>query len=162
MTSPVPGPSPRSAATPGTTPDAAPMPDAASTTDAVPTRAASTAGGSPAPARGSAPDPADGTAPTPAPRPIANIERDHPAVLVPGLKRLLKGSWEQRTWFSLAVLGATVFALLQIATSSIIGRVTENVVVPSFAGGEPQIGLIVGGGLAIFGIAVARAVTVMA
>ncbi|WP_341857087.1 hypothetical protein [Brachybacterium sp. GPGPB12] len=34
----------------------------------------------------------------------------HPAVLVPGLKRLLKGSWEQKRWFVLAVLGATAFA----------------------------------------------------
>ena len=146
-------PAPRSAATPDTTPDAtanAPARDANA-----PARATDANAPASAPAT-------DAAAPGPAPRPIANIERDHPAVLVPGLKRLLKGSWEQRTWFSLAVLGATVFALLQIATSSIIGRVTENVVVPSFAGGEPQIGLIVGGGLAIFGIAVARAVTVMA
>ncbi|MEE1617902.1 ABC transporter ATP-binding protein [Brachybacterium sp. J153] len=85
-----------------------------------------------------------------------------PSVLLPGLARLLKGSWEQKGWFSLAVLGAIAFALLQIATSSIIGRVTEDVVVPSFATGEPQLGLVVAGGLAILGIAVARAVTVMA
>ncbi|WP_193106783.1 ABC transporter ATP-binding protein [Brachybacterium sp. FME24] len=99
---------------------------------------------------------------TPATRAAANLERDHPAVLVPGLKRLLKGSWEQRTWFSLAVLGAVAFALLQIATSAIIGRVTEDVVVPSFATGEPELGVVIAGGLAILGIAVARAVTVMA
>ena len=86
----------------------------------------------------------------------------HPAVLVPGLKRLLKGSWEQKRWFALAVLGATAFALLQIATSSIIGRVTEDVVVPSFAAGEAAPALVLGGGAAILGIAVVRAVTVMA
>ncbi|MEJ6543334.1 ABC transporter ATP-binding protein [Brachybacterium paraconglomeratum] len=86
----------------------------------------------------------------------------HPAVLVPGLKRLLKGSWEQKRWFVLAVLGATAFALLQIATSSIIGWVTEHVVVPSFASGEVAPALVLGGGAAILGIAVARAVTVMA
>jgi ATP-binding cassette subfamily B protein len=86
----------------------------------------------------------------------------HPAVLVPGLKRLLKGSWEQRRWFVLAVLGAIAFALLQIATSSIIGRVTEDVVVPSFASGEAAPALVLGGGAAILGIAVVRAVTVMA
>ena len=86
----------------------------------------------------------------------------HPAVLVPGLKRLLKGSWEQKRWFVLAVLGATAFALLQIATSSIIGWVTEDVVVPSFASGEVAPALVLGGGAAILGIAVARAVTVMA
>ncbi len=86
----------------------------------------------------------------------------HPAVLVPGLKRLLKGSWEVRPWFILAVLGAILFAVLQIATSSIIGRVTEEVIVPSFAAGEARPALLAGGGLAILGIAVARAVSVMA
>lgn len=88
--------------------------------------------------------------------------RQHPAVLWPGLKRLLTGSWEQRTWFILAVIGAIAFALLQIATSSIIGRVTEDVIVPSFAAGEARPALLAGGGLAILGIAVARAVSVMA
>ncbi|NMA76175.1 MAG: ABC transporter ATP-binding protein, partial [Actinomycetales bacterium] len=90
------------------------------------------------------------------------LTRQHPAVLLPGLKRLLKGSWEQKRWFILAVLGATAFALLQIATSSVIGRVTEEVIVPSFQRGEAAPALILGGGLAILGIAVARAVTVMA
>lgn len=86
----------------------------------------------------------------------------HPAVLVPGLKRLLTGSWEMRRWFLLAVLGATAFALLQIATSAVIGRVTEHVIVPSFQRGEAAPALLLGGGAAILGIAVARAVTVMA
>ena len=90
------------------------------------------------------------------------LTRQHPAVLLPGLKRLLKGSWEQKRWFLLAVIGAIAFALLQIATSAVIGRVTEEVIVPSFQRGEAVPVLILGGGLAILGIAVARAVTVMA
>ena len=90
------------------------------------------------------------------------LTRQHPAVLLPGLKRLLKGSWEQKRWFLLAVIGAIAFALLQIATSAVIGRVTEEVIVPSFQRGEAAPVLILGGGLAILGIAVARAVTVMA
>ncbi|ASK65472.1 multidrug ABC transporter ATP-binding protein [Brachybacterium avium] len=102
------------------------------------------------------------TAPAAAPAAPALSARQHPAVLVPGLKRLLKGSWEQRRWFALAVLGATAFALLQIATSAVIGRVTEQVIVPSFQRGEATPALLIGGGLAILGIAVARAVTVMA
>ncbi|WP_422115670.1 ABC transporter ATP-binding protein [Brachybacterium sp. UNK5269] len=102
------------------------------------------------------------SAPSPArPRPAVGADL-HPAVLVPGLKRLLKGSWEVRTWFILAVLGAIVFAVLQIATSSIIGRVTEEVIVPSFAASEARPALLAGGGLAVLGIAVARAVSVMA
>ena len=87
--------------------------------------------------------------------------RPRPAVLVPGLKRLLKGSWEMRLWFILAVLGAIAFGLLQIATSAVIGRVTENVIVPSFSAGEFAPALVLGGGLAILGIAVVRAVSVM-
>ena len=90
------------------------------------------------------------------------LTRQHPAVLLPGLKRLLKGSWEQKRWFLLAVIGAIAFALLQIATSAVIGRVTEEVIVPSFQRGEATPALLLGGGLAILGIAVARAVTVMA
>ncbi|MDO5661311.1 MAG: ABC transporter ATP-binding protein [Brachybacterium sp.] len=88
------------------------------------------------------------------------IQRQHPAVLVPGLKRLLRGSWEQRRFFVVAVIGAIAFALLQIATSAIIGRVTENVVVPSFTTGDPVFGAVIAGGLAILGIGVARAVAV--
>ena len=85
----------------------------------------------------------------------------HPAVLVPGIKRLLRGSWEMRKWFIFAVLGATAFALLQVATSAVIGRVTENVIVPSFQAGEFAPALVLGGGLAVLGIGVARAVSVM-
>src|SRR5699024_570920 len=47
-------------------------------------------------------------------------------------------------------------------TSAVIGRVTEEVIVPSFQRGEATPALLLGGGLAILGIAVARAVTVMA
>lgn len=89
------------------------------------------------------------------------LDRPHPAVLIPGLKRLLKGAWEQKGWFTLAVTGATAFALLQIATSAIIGRVTEQVIVPSFEAGQASIALLAGGGLAILGIGVARAVGVV-
>ncbi|PZP14327.1 MAG: multidrug ABC transporter ATP-binding protein [Brachybacterium faecium] len=89
------------------------------------------------------------------------MDRPHPAVLIPGLKRLLKGAWEQKGWFTLAVAGAIGFALLQIATSAIIGRVTEDVVVPSFEAGRASPALLAGGGLAILGIGVARAVGVV-
>ncbi len=94
-------------------------------------------------------------------RPAPALDRQHPAVLVPGLLRLLKGSWEVRGWFALAVLGAVAFALLQIATATIIGRVTEEVVVPSFTSGDLAPGAIALGGLAVLGIAVARAVGVL-
>ncbi|MBB5830299.1 ABC transporter ATP-binding protein [Brachybacterium aquaticum] len=101
----------------------------------------------------------DTTAPA---RPSAPTPSQHPAVLLPGLKRLLTGAWEQKRWFVLATLGAIAFALLQIATSTVIGRVTDEVVVPSFLSGEAAPALLLGGGAAILGIAVARAVTVMA
>ncbi|MFC7457003.1 ABC transporter ATP-binding protein [Brachybacterium sp. GCM10030267] len=96
-----------------------------------------------------------GSAPPAVPAP------QHPAVLIPGMKRLLTGAWEKRKWFIPAVLGALLFSVLQIATSAIIGRVTEEVIVPSFQRGEPVIPVVLGGGLAILGIGVARAVSVM-
>ena len=93
---------------------------------------------------------------TTGPRPA----RQRPAVLLPGLKRLLIGAWEQKGWFSLAVIGAILFAVLQIATSSVIGDVTEDVVILSFAEGEPLTGGLLTGALLILGIAVLRSVTV--
>ncbi|MCT2260312.1 ABC transporter transmembrane domain-containing protein [Brachybacterium muris] len=122
----------------------------------------------PATARPGTPDATPGpTDPGPAataparPTSTSPLDRPHPAVLIPGLKRLLKGAWEQKGWFTLAVAGATAFALLQIATSAIIGRVTEQVIVPSFEAGQASIALLAGGGLAILGIGVARAVGVV-
>ncbi|EYT49401.1 ABC transporter ATP-binding protein [Brachybacterium muris] len=122
----------------------------------------------PATARPGTPDATPGpTDPGPAataparPTSTSPLDRPHPAVLIPGLKRLLKGAWEQKGWFTLAVAGAIGFALLQIATSAIIGRVTEDVVVPSFEAGRASPALLAGGGLAILGIGVARAVSVV-
>jgi ATP-binding cassette subfamily B protein len=84
----------------------------------------------------------------------------HPAVLIPGLKRLLIGAKEQKGWFILSFLGAAAFAALQVVTSGVIGDVTQDVVVPAFDSGRPMTGALVGGGLFIVGIAVLRAVTV--
>src|SRR5699024_9042552 len=94
----------------------------------------------------------------------------HPAVLVPAIKRLLRGSWAMRKWFIFAVLGATAFALLhvatvvavmQVATSPAIGRVTENVIGRAIQAGELAPAVVLGAGLAVLGIGVARAVSVM-
>jgi len=106
-------------------------------------------------------EPASADRGTTSPPPTPDYAQPRPAVLIPGLKRLLKGSWEMRLWFILAVLGAIAFGLLQIATSAVIGRVTEEVIVPSFRSGQFAPALVLGGGLAILGIAVVRAVSVM-
>jgi ABC-type multidrug transport system fused ATPase/permease subunit len=86
--------------------------------------------------------------------------RQHPAVLLPGLRRLLIGAWEKKWWFLASLVGSIAFAVLQIATSGVIGDVTQSVVVPSFQAGEPLTGALVTGALVILGIAVLRAVTV--
>src|SRR5699024_6666132 len=68
--------------------------------------------------------------------------------------------WEHKGWFSIAVVGAVLYAILQIATASVIGRVTEDVVVPAFATDDTLTGALALGALAVLGIAVLRAVTV--
>lgn len=83
-------------------------------------------------------------------------------VLVPGLARLFRAAWERKLPFTIAILAGIAFALLQIATSAVIGRVTEGVVVPAFASGRPVTGAVVAGALAIIGIGLLRAVTVAA
>ncbi|WP_259557761.1 ABC transporter ATP-binding protein [Brachybacterium sillae] len=81
-------------------------------------------------------------------------------VLLPGLARLLRSAAERKGLFALAVGGGIVFAILQIITSQIIGRTTEEVVLPAFAAGTTPWGALMVAGLAILGIAVARAVAV--
>lgn len=105
---------------------------------------------------------APGTDPARAPRSAEPAAPSRPRVLVPGLSRLFRAVAERPLPFTIAILAGIAFALLQIATSSVIGRVTEGVVVPAFATGRPVTGAVVTGALAIIGIGLLRAVTVAA
>ncbi|GAB2536554.1 ABC transporter ATP-binding protein [Brachybacterium huguangmaarense] len=90
----------------------------------------------------------------------APVRPARPAVLVPGLRRLLRGSWEQRRPFAVAVLGAIAFSILQVTTSRVIGTVTQEAIIPSFREGRPLTAAVWLGGAAILGVGMLRAVAV--
>jgi ATP-binding cassette subfamily B protein len=58
--------------------------------------------------------------------------------------------------FTIAVSGATVYALMTVATTVVLGHVTDHVLLPAFHGGVRP-GTIVGGVVAIMAVAVIRA-----
>src|SRR5690606_39050025 len=78
-----------------------------------------------------------------------------------GLARLFSACWERRVFFIPSVLAGVAFALLQVLTSTVIGQVTQDVIVPSFESGSPVPGAVASAGLLVFGIAVLRAVSVV-
>ncbi|GAB3763791.1 ABC transporter ATP-binding protein [Microlunatus parietis] len=78
-----------------------------------------------------------------------------------GLGRLFSACWERRLIFIPSVLSGVAFALLQVLTSTVIGQVTQDVIVPSFESGNPVPGAVAAAGLLVAGIAVLRAVTVV-
>lgn len=77
-----------------------------------------------------------------------------------GLGRLFSACWERRAVFIPSVLIGVAFALLQVVTSTVIGQVTQDVIVPSFESGSPVPGAVASAGLLVLGIAVLRAVAV--
>lgn len=78
-----------------------------------------------------------------------------------GLGRLFSACWERRAIFIPSVLSGVAFALLQVLTSTVIGQVTQDVIVPSFESGNPVPGAVAAAGLLVAGIALLRAVTVV-
>lgn len=79
------------------------------------------------------------------------------AVLVPGLKRLFKMSWEAKKYFAVATITGILFGLFQIFTGSLIGQATEKVIIPSFQRGEVVSASLWTIILAILGVSVIRA-----
>jgi ATP-binding cassette, subfamily B, bacterial len=62
-----------------------------------------------------------------------------------------------RGTFAVAVLGASVFALMIIASSWAVAWVTDNVIVPRFRDGEVAVGTVVAGCLLLVGVGVVKA-----
>ncbi len=83
-----------------------------------------------------------------------------PRVLRTGLGRLFRGSWEHRRLFGWSFVCGIAFALLQVYSATVLGHVTDELIVPSFERGRPAIGAVVTGAAAIFAVAVGRAVMV--
>ncbi|HEX2315629.1 MAG TPA: ABC transporter ATP-binding protein [Thermomonospora sp.] len=62
--------------------------------------------------------------------------------------------------FTLSVLASALYAAMTVASAWVLGRVTEEVVLPAFREGDTTAGALTGGALAIVGVAVLKALGV--
>jgi ABC-type multidrug transport system fused ATPase/permease subunit len=67
---------------------------------------------------------------------------------------------EEPRRFALAVTGATLYAAAAVGATIVLGRVTEDVILPAFAGGVTQ-DTVVAGSLALFGVGLLKAVSIV-
>ena len=59
--------------------------------------------------------------------------------------------------FAIAILGASVYAVATVASSFVLGHVTDTVVLPRFEQGHVRSGLVVGGVTAIIAVGLVKA-----
>lgn len=85
----------------------------------------------------------------------------HTPTLAEGLVRLVTLTWQAKGYFAVAILGGMAYALLQIATSSLIGRASEEAIIPSFTEGRVLVGATWSLAAALVGVAVLRSVTII-
>lgn len=83
-----------------------------------------------------------------------------PRVLRTGLSMLLRGAWEHKRIFGWSFVAGIAFALLQVYSATVLGHVTNNLIVPAFENGRPGLGTIVSGAAIVFVIAACRAIAV--
>jgi ATP-binding cassette, subfamily B, bacterial len=85
----------------------------------------------------------------------------HRQVLRRGIRILGVAVREQPRIFALATLGGVVYAAMTVASAVVLGRVTDDVIVPAFAAGHTTTGALVTAAAAILGVAVLRAAGVV-
>ena len=84
-----------------------------------------------------------------------------PRVFVPGMQLLGGYIRTHRTPFTLAVTGATIFSIFSVGGTVVLGRVTDDIVVPGFEDGADSVDGVVVGALAIVAVAFVRAIGVV-
>ena len=81
----------------------------------------------------------------------------HRQVLRRGLRILGVAVREQPRVFAIATLGGVVYAAMTVASAVVLGRVTDDLIVPAFAAGRTTAGALAAAAAAIIGVAVLRA-----
>jgi ATP-binding cassette subfamily B protein len=77
-----------------------------------------------------------------------------------GLAVLFRGAWEHKKVFLASVVSGVAFAVLQVTSASVLGRVTTNLIEPSFKSGRIDRGLLISGVSLIVAVTIGRALTV--
>jgi ATP-binding cassette subfamily B protein len=83
--------------------------------------------------------------------------RKDQATLREGFRLLGRGLRDEPWTFGVAIVGSAVYGLMTVAAAYVIGRVTDEIVVPAFADGDIATGGMWAGGLAIVGVGVIKA-----
>lgn len=83
--------------------------------------------------------------------------RGDQATLREGLRILGRALRDEPLTLGMAILGSAVYGLMTVAAASVIGRVTDEVIVPAFEDGRTTTGALWGAGLAIVAVAVLKA-----
>ncbi len=78
-------------------------------------------------------------------------------ILKKGVRVLAVAVRAEPRLFTVAVLASGLYAAATVASASVLGRVTQNVVLPAFQKGHTTAGALAAGGLAIVGVAVLKA-----
>ncbi|HEX4428456.1 MAG TPA: ABC transporter ATP-binding protein [Frankiaceae bacterium] len=74
-----------------------------------------------------------------------------------GFAVLGRGAAQQRLAFTLSVLGSSLWALMTVGQAYVLGRITENTVLPAFREGRVLWGSLLGAALLIMGVAALKA-----
>jgi ABC-type multidrug transport system fused ATPase/permease subunit len=86
-------------------------------------------------------------------RPVRSDRR----IVLRGFAVLGRGAAQQRLAFTLSVLGSSLWALMTVGQAYVLGRITENTVLPAFREGRVLWGSLLGAALLIMGVAALKA-----
>lgn len=92
---------------------------------------------------------------------VSNDDGGPPRVFVPGMQLLGSYIRTHPTTFGLAVLGATIFSVFSVGGTVVLGRVTDDIVVPGFENGTDTVDGVVTGAVVIVAVAFVRALGVV-
>ena len=81
----------------------------------------------------------------------------HRRVVLRGFAVLGRGVAEQKWAFTIAVLGSTLWALMTVAQAYVLGRITENTVLPAFQTGQVVWGSLLAAALLVMAVAALKA-----
>jgi ABC-type multidrug transport system fused ATPase/permease subunit len=76
---------------------------------------------------------------------------------VRGFAVLMRGARQQKLAFTLSVLGSSLWALMTVGQAYVLGRITENTVLPAFRAGRVVWGSLAGAALLIMAVAAMKA-----
>jgi ATP-binding cassette, subfamily B, bacterial len=88
---------------------------------------------------------------------VARVPDPHRQVLRRGLRILGVAVREQPRIFAIATLGGVINAAGLVASAWVLGRITDDLIVPAFADGRTTTGALAAAAAAIIGVAVLRA-----